>query len=94
MKVTSKGPVLFKQERYGAGGRKFWICKFRSMRVMESVGGFSQAARNDSRLTPIGGWLRRTSIDELPQLFNVLEGSMSLVARGRMRWRWMITLPG
>lgn len=79
VKLTSPGPVFFWQQRYGAARNKFWICKFRSMRVMESVGDFSQASRSDSRLTPVGSWLRRSSIDELPQLLNVLEGSMSLV---------------
>jgi putative colanic acid biosynthesis UDP-glucose lipid carrier transferase len=79
IKLTSPGPVIFRQQRYGAGGRKFPILKFRTMHVLESEGPFHQAIRDDSRITPIGGWLRRSSMDELPQLFNVLTGSMSLV---------------
>ncbi|HEY7644229.1 MAG TPA: sugar transferase [Hyphomicrobiales bacterium] len=79
IKITSPGPILFRQQRYGAGGRKFWILKFRTMRVLEAHGAFRQASRRDARVTPIGAWLRRSSMDELPQLFNVLAGSMSLV---------------
>lgn len=77
--ITSPGPILFRQQRYGADRQVFNILKFRSMHVMEADGAFSQASRNDARLTPIGGLLRRSSLDELPQLFNVLAGSMSLV---------------
>lgn len=79
IKATSPGPVLFRQQRYGAGRRIFWILKFRTMTVQEMQGAFVQASRNDVRVTPIGSWLRRSSLDELPQLFNVLGGSMSLV---------------
>ena len=78
---TSSGPVFFAQDRYGLDGRRFRIFKFRSMRVLEAGDqqGLRQATRNDPRLTPIGGVLRRWSLDELPQLFNVLRGDMSLV---------------
>jgi putative colanic acid biosysnthesis UDP-glucose lipid carrier transferase len=79
IKISSPGPVFFRQERYGADRRPFWILKFRTMRVTEAAGAFQQASRNDIRITPIGSWLRRSSMDELPQLFNVVAGSMSLV---------------
>lgn len=78
---TSPGPVLFCQDRYGLDGRRFKIYKFRTMKVIEcgDQPGLRQAQRHDSRVTPIGRILRRWSLDELPQLFNVLIGSMSLV---------------
>jgi len=79
IKLDSKGPIFFKQQRNGFNGRKFKIYKFRSMRVLEDGNVILQAKRNDPRVTRIGKWLRRTSIDELPQLFNVLRGDMSLV---------------
>ena len=79
VKLTSPGPVFFRQRRYGMDGREIKVWKFRSMRVAEDGPLVRQATRNDSRLTPIGGFLRRSSLDELPQLFNVLGGSMSLV---------------
>ena len=79
VKLTSKGPMLFKQTRYGLDGREILVWKFRSMRVCEDGADVKQALRNDPRTTPIGAFLRKTSLDELPQLFNVLEGIMSLV---------------
>jgi putative colanic acid biosynthesis UDP-glucose lipid carrier transferase len=79
IKLSSRGPVFFRQERYGAGGRIFKIYKFRTMNVIEANGSFQQASRNDPRVTAVGAWLRRSSMDELPQLINVLAGSMSLV---------------
>lgn len=79
IKFSSPGPILFMQLRYGAGMKPFWIYKFRTMRVQEAAGGFTQASRDDARVTPVGRWLRRSSLDELPQLINVLMGSMSLV---------------
>jgi putative colanic acid biosynthesis UDP-glucose lipid carrier transferase len=79
VKLTSRGPVFFKQKRYGLDGRPIDVWKFRSMKVCENGAVVTQAKKNDSRLTPIGGFLRKTSLDELPQLFNVLEGTMSLV---------------
>ncbi|QDU98141.1 undecaprenyl-phosphate glucose phosphotransferase [Lignipirellula cremea] len=79
IKVTSPGPVFFRQKRYGLDGREILVWKFRSMRVMDNGPQVKQATRNDPRITPLGGLLRRTSLDELPQLFNVLDGSMSLV---------------
>lgn len=79
VKVTSKGPVIFKQRRYGADGKSIMVYKFRSMTVMEDDDTVKQAQKNDQRLTPIGGFLRKSSLDELPQFLNVLEGSMSIV---------------
>jgi len=79
VKLTSRGPVFFRQRRYGMDGKEIKVWKFRSMRVCDDGPVVAQATKNDSRLTPIGGFLRRTSLDELPQLFNVLSGSMSLV---------------
>ena len=82
VKATSPGPVLFRQRRYGLDGKSFRIWKFRTMMVVEdgeSDFTFTQASRNDLRISPIGGFLRRTSLDELPQLLNVLKGDMSLV---------------
>lgn len=79
VKLTSAGPVFFKQSRYGMGGEPIKVWKFRSMTVCEDGNDVAQAKRSDPRITPFGGFLRRTSLDELPQLFNVLSGSMSLV---------------
>lgn len=79
IKLTSPGPVFFRQTRHGFGGRAFKIFKFRTMRVLEDGPTIRQAEKNDPRVTPIGKWLRKTSIDELPQLLNVLKGDMSLV---------------
>ena len=79
IKLTSSGPVIFRQRRYGLDGREILVWKFRSMRVCENGTLIAQASKQDSRVTTLGAILRRTSLDELPQLFNVLEGSMSLV---------------
>jgi putative colanic acid biosysnthesis UDP-glucose lipid carrier transferase len=79
VKLTSPGPVFFKQNRYGLDGRKISVLKFRSMRVTENGSKVTQATRNDSRITPFGAFLRSTSLDELPQFLNVLGGSMSVV---------------
>ena len=79
VKLTSPGPVFFRQLRYGLDGKEILVWKFRSMNVQENGALVKQATRNDRRLTPIGGFLRITSIDELPQIFNVLTGEMSLV---------------
>jgi putative colanic acid biosynthesis UDP-glucose lipid carrier transferase len=76
---SSSGPVIFKQRRYGLDGREIIVYKFRTMRVMEDGDSIRQATQADSRITPMGGFLRRTSLDELPQLLNVLQGRMSLV---------------
>jgi Undecaprenyl-phosphate glucose phosphotransferase len=79
IKIDSPGPILFRQNRGGFNGRAFEILKFRTMRVMENGETIAQATRNDQRTTRIGRWLRRSSVDELPQLINVLRGDMSLV---------------
>lgn len=79
VKLTSKGPVLFKQTRYGLKGEKILVWKFRSMTVCEDGDTVTQATRGDSRYTKIGEFLRKTSLDELPQFFNVLQGTMSIV---------------
>jgi exopolysaccharide biosynthesis polyprenyl glycosylphosphotransferase len=77
--LDSPGPVLFRQRRSGLNGREFVIFKFRTMTVLEDGPVITQACRNDCRVTVIGKILRRASLDELPQLFNVLKGDMSLV---------------
>lgn len=79
VKLSSRGPVIFAQDRYGLDGRKIKVYKFRSMRVTENGAKVVQASKNDSRITPFGAFLRRTSLDELPQFINVLQGSMSIV---------------
>jgi putative colanic acid biosysnthesis UDP-glucose lipid carrier transferase len=79
VKLTSKGPILFKQRRYGLDGREIRVWKFRSMRVCDDGAVVKQATKEDPRITPVGRFIRKTSLDELPQLFNVIEGTMSLV---------------
>jgi putative colanic acid biosynthesis UDP-glucose lipid carrier transferase len=79
IKRSSPGPILFKQRRYGVDGRKIVVYKFRSMTVAEDGDLVRQATKNDSRVTPFGAFLRRTSLDELPQFINVLQGRMSVV---------------
>ncbi|QDZ09795.1 exopolysaccharide biosynthesis polyprenyl glycosylphosphotransferase [Devosia ginsengisoli] len=79
IRLEGGGPVLFRQQRKGFNGETFSILKFRSMRVTESTGTITPAKEGDSRITPLGRLIRRTSIDELPQLLNVLVGDMSMV---------------
>jgi putative colanic acid biosynthesis UDP-glucose lipid carrier transferase len=79
VKVSSPGPIIFKQRRYGLDGAEIAVYKFRTMRVTEDGANIKQATRTDNRITPIGSLLRRSSMDELPQLINVLQGRMSLV---------------
>jgi lipopolysaccharide/colanic/teichoic acid biosynthesis glycosyltransferase len=79
IRLTSRGPAVFSQERIGLNGRSFRMLKFRTMRRQVEASPCRQATRHDPRVTWLGAWLRRTSFDELPQLFNVLVGSMSLV---------------
>ena len=78
IKLDSPGPVFFRQKRYGFNQQPFGVFKFRSMRT-DANAAFRQATRNDSRITRVGAILRRTNLDELPQLINVLRGEMSLV---------------
>lgn len=79
VRLSSNGPALFRQRRYGLGGEEIRIFKFRTMRVCEDAADVTQARREDDRVTPLGRILRRYSIDELPQLLNVVQGSMSIV---------------
>jgi len=79
VKLSSPGPVFFRQLRYGLDGREILVWKFRSMRVCENGSQIAQATQRDARVTTVGRVLRQWSLDELPQLFNVLDGSMSLV---------------
>ena len=79
VKFSSPGPVLFRQLRYGMDGKPIRVWKFRSMRVMENDKNVVQATKNDIRVTKVGKFLRSTSLDELPQFFNVLCGQMSVV---------------
>jgi putative colanic acid biosysnthesis UDP-glucose lipid carrier transferase len=79
VKVSSPGPIIFRQRRYGLDGREIAVYKFRTMRVTEDGAQITQASKFDSRITPVGAVLRRSSMDELPQLINVLQGRMSLV---------------
>lgn len=79
VKFTSPGPIIFKQRRYGLDGRQIMIYKFRSMTVCEDGESIRQAQKSDQRITPLGAFLRKTSLDELPQFINVLQGRMSIV---------------
>ncbi len=80
IRLTSKGPIFFRQQRYGLGNREFQIYKFRTMYThLGDETGVTQTASDDPRITRVGRFLRRTSLDELPQLFNVIKGDMSLV---------------
>jgi putative colanic acid biosynthesis UDP-glucose lipid carrier transferase len=79
VKLSSPGPVIFRQRRNGLDGREIVVWKFRSMRVMDDGAVVRQATRDDPRVTPFGAFIRRTSLDELPQFFNVLQGRMSIV---------------
>ena len=79
IRLDSPGPVIFRQRRYGLDGQEFEIYKFRTMTLAASNAGFAQATRGDARITRLGALLRRTSIDELPQFINVLQGRMSIV---------------
>jgi len=79
VKLSSPGPMIFKQRRYGQDGEEIVVYKFRSMTVAEDGPHIPQAQRGDKRITPLGAFLRKTSLDELPQFINVLQGRMSIV---------------
>jgi putative colanic acid biosynthesis UDP-glucose lipid carrier transferase len=79
VKIASPGPVIFKQRRYGLDGDEIVVYKFRTMTVMEDGDNFRQARKNDDRVTPLGALMRKSSMDELPQFVNVLQGRMSIV---------------
>ena len=79
IKTSSSGPVLFRQPRLGLNGRKFNVYKFRTMKPHHDIGMIKQVKKGDARVTKFGLFLRRTSLDELPQFFNVLLGDMSIV---------------
>lgn len=79
VKLSSPGPVIFRQRRYGLDGEEILVYKFRSMTVTEDGPVVTQAQKGDNRITPLGAFLRRTSLDELPQFINVLQGRMSIV---------------
>ncbi|BCN92704.1 undecaprenyl-phosphate glucose phosphotransferase [Thiomicrorhabdus immobilis] len=79
IKLTSSGPVIFKQKRYGLNGKEIEVYKFRSMTTQDNGSIVKQATKGDTRITPLGAFLRKTSLDELPQFINVLQGKMSIV---------------
>jgi putative colanic acid biosysnthesis UDP-glucose lipid carrier transferase len=79
VKWQSPGPAIFRQRRYGLDGKEIVVYKFRSMKVTEDGASVQQATKYDSRITPFGAFLRKTSLDELPQFINVLQGRMSIV---------------
>ena len=79
VKLSSPGPVIFRQRRNGLDGEEIWVHKFRSMSTQDNGSVVKQATRDDSRITPFGRFIRRTSLDELPQFLNVLQGRMSIV---------------
>lgn len=89
IKLDSKGPVFFKQRRLGKGTKSFTVYKFRTMcDHAYEMGGLATSA-SDSRITKVGGFLRRTSLDELPQMFNVLNGTMAIIGpRPILDWEW------
>ena len=79
VKFSSPGPAIFRQRRYGLDGSEIVVYKFRTMRVMEDGGTIQQVSKDDERVTRVGAFLRRSSLDELPQFVNVLQGRMSIV---------------
>jgi|ERR1035437_2422643 lipopolysaccharide/colanic/teichoic acid biosynthesis glycosyltransferase len=93
IKINDKGPVLFKQKRVGKGGVLFVLYKFRTMRVLEGIKDGLFEPGNLSRITSFGSFLRRSKLDELPQLFNVFLGNMSLVGPRPEVEKWVVVYP-
>lgn len=93
IRLTSEGPVFFRQRRVGRGGREFVLCKFRTMRVASGAECGSFDAGNNSRVTAVGSMLRKSKLDELPQLWNVLTGDMSLVGPRPEVRKWVDAYP-
>lgn len=79
IKIEDNGPITYKQERLGKGGKKFYIYKLRSMRTDAEKFGAQWAEKDDPRITKVGKFIRKTRIDEIPQLFNILKGDMSII---------------
>lgn len=79
IKIEDKGPITYKQERMGKGGKTFYIYKLRSMRIDAEKFGAQWATKDDPRITKVGNFIRKTRIDEIPQLFNILKGDMSII---------------
>ena len=99
IKLEDKGPIFYKQERLGKDGIKFYVYKLRSMRVdAEKIGGAQWAQKNDPRVTKVGNFIRKTRIDEIPQLFNILKGDMSLIGprpeRPELTYQFNQEIPG
>lgn len=99
IKIEDSGPIFYKQERLGLNGMKFYIYKLRSMSVdAEKAGGAQWAQKNDPRVTKIGKFIRKTRIDEIPQLFNILQGNMSLIGprpeRPELTYKFDKEIPG
>src|SRR5690606_28401400 len=85
VKLSSPGPIVFKQKRYGLDGKEILVYKFRSMTTTDNGPEVKQATRGDQRITKFGAFIRRTSLDELPQFVNVIQGRMSNVRSGERR---------
>ncbi|MBC8630920.1 sugar transferase [[Eubacterium] tenue] len=99
IKIEDNGPIFYTQERLGKGEKKFLVYKLRSMRVdAEKYGGAQWAQKNDPRITKIGTFIRKTRIDEIPQLFNILKGDMSLIGprpeRPELTYKFNEKIPG
>lgn len=99
IKIEDKGPIFYKQERLGLKGRRFYVYKLRSMRInAESIGGAQWAQKDDPRITKVGKFIRKTRIDEIPQLYNILIGDMSLIGprpeRPELTYQFEQEIPG
>lgn len=99
IKIEDRGPIFYKQERLGLGGQKFYIYKLRSMRIdAESINGAQWAQKDDPRITKVGKFIRKTRIDEIPQLYNILVGDMTLIGprpeRPELTYEFEKEIPG